>query len=181
MKNLLVLTGFLLLFMLSSCNGAVSPLKTVENRAVVVDTAQLIKTIKTEYAAINNSSFTKKKADLSGLSAEGGELITYYKKLAVVKEHAILYGEMGKVEIDLYYHATGLFFVFKKETFYDQPMYVKGSKVKSITENRYYFHKDGMIRWIGNDHQIVRPGSAVYKDEARRLVELAAQIKAQRN
>ncbi|MCX2486563.1 hypothetical protein [Pedobacter sp. MR2016-24] len=180
MKNLLLLPGFLLLFMLSSCNGTASPLKAAENRTAV-DTAQLIKTIKAEYAAINNGSFTKKKKDLSGLSAEGGELITYYKKLAVVKEHAILYGEMGKVEIDLYYNATGLFFVYKKETFYDQPMYVKGSKVKSLTQNRYYFHKGGMIRWIGTDHRTVSPGSTAYREEAGNVMELAAQIKAQRN
>lgn len=180
MKNLLLLLGFLLLFMLSSCNGAVSPPKIAENLAVV-DTAQLIKSIKAQYAATNNGSFTKKKRDLSGLSAEGGELISYYQKLAVVKDHAVLYGEMGKVEVDLYYNANGLFFVYKKETSYDQPMYVKGSKVKSIADNRYYFHKGGMIRWLGNDHQIVSPRNNAYKEEAGNVIELAAQIKAQRN
>jgi hypothetical protein len=154
-----------------SCKNSVSHTKN-NAQLPVADTAQLIKEIKTQYAAINSGSYTKKNADLSGLSAEGGTVTSYHDQKGTVKDHVVLYGEMGKVELDLYYNTDGLFFEYKKETAYDQPMYVKGSKVKSVTEDRYYFHKNRMIRWITAGHKIISPENAKFKEEGTAVREL---------
>lgn len=143
------------------------------------DTLKIIKNIKAQFSAINSGSnlYKKKERMVSGLSAEGGTVISYYNKTVLVKEHVILYGETGKVEMDLYFNKGALFFEYKSETTYDKPIYIKGYKIKSVEENRYYFHNAELIRWLGPGNKIVNPLSDKFKDKNKSLKESLKQIK----
>ena len=82
------------------------------------------------------------------MSTEGGEVIGYYDKNSLKKIHCVFYGETGRAELDYYLNNKGLFFVFRKEIFYDKPMYLKDSKIKSANEIRYYLYGAKVIKSI---------------------------------
>jgi len=88
------------------------------------------------------------------MSVEGGEVIGYYDKQTLKKIHCIFYGEMGKTEEDYYVNGNGLYFLYRKETFYDKPMYLKDSKVKNTFGTRYYLYDHKLIK------AIVRPNAS---------------------
>jgi len=131
----------------------------------VIDTPTIINQIRTNFLAINKhlSQYKKKSRDVSELSAEGGEVIGYYDKNKLKKMHCIFYGEMGKAETDYYFNDKGLFFLFRKETFYDKPMYLKDFKVKGTTETRYYINEKQIIKSISKP---IGKAVLVYKDVA---------------
>lgn len=179
MKTNIFLSGFLLFLLMCSCERSQSYTMRVAQRPVT-DTASIIKDIRARYTAINAKSYTKKTADLSGLSAEGGTVTSYHDQKGIVKDHVILYGEMGKVELDLYYYLGNIFFAFKKETAYDQPIYVKGSKVNSVTESRFYIHQNKLIRCLKAGNKHVPPDSDEFKEQSTDILGLTAEIKTQR-
>ena len=113
-----------------------------------IDTPAVIKKIRSDFALINKqlSFYQKKTKDVFEMSAEGGEVTGYYNKGVLKKIHCIFYGETGKAEADYYFNSAGLFFLYKKETFYDKPMYLKDFKIKNTTETRYYLNGDQVIR-----------------------------------
>ncbi|ARS38678.1 hypothetical protein CA265_02890 [Sphingobacteriaceae bacterium GW460-11-11-14-LB5] len=124
----------------------------VNDRSIkaLVDTPAIIKKIQTDFLAINKqlSLYRKKTKDAPGVSAEGGEVTGYYDKNTLKKMHCVFYGETGRAEVDYYLNNKGLFFVFRKEIFYDKPMYVKGSKIKNTVETRYYIHSNKVVKSI---------------------------------
>jgi hypothetical protein len=115
-----------------------------------MDTPAIIKKIQSDYSAINKhlKLYRKKTKDASDMSAEGGEVTGYYDKNSLKKIHCIFYGEMGRAEVDYYLNGEHLFFVFKKEIFYDKPMYLKDFKIKNTVETRYYIHGNKVVKSI---------------------------------
>jgi hypothetical protein len=115
-----------------------------------IDTSAIIKKIQSDFSAINKQLklYRKKTRDAPGMSAEGGEVTGYYDKNILKKIHCTFYGEMGKAEVDYYLNGQGLFFVFRKETLYDKPIYLKDFKVKNTVETLYYLHRAKVIKNI---------------------------------
>jgi hypothetical protein len=122
----------------------------------MIDTPTIIKKIQSDFLAINKQLrlYRKKVKDAPDMSAEGGEVIGYYDKNSLKKIHCIFYGETGRAEVDYYLNNKGLFFVLRKEIFYDKPMYLKDSKIKNTVETRYYLHGNKVIK------SIVRPNTS---------------------
>ena len=178
MKTTLTLITTLLFIGVCSRENSVSNTVSISQPAKT-DTLRIIKDIKAQFSAINSGSnlYRKKERAVSGLSAEGGTVTSYYNKTVLVKEHVVLYGETGKVEMDLYFNQGGLFFEYKAETIYDKPIYIKGYKIKGVQENRYYFYKGELIRWLGPGNKIMNPFSDKFKDENKALKESLKQIK----
>lgn len=115
-----------------------------------IDTPAVIRQIQSDFSAINKhlKFYRKKTKDAHNMSAEGGEVTGYYDKNILKKIHCTFYGEMGKAEEDYYLNSKGLFFVFRREIFYDKPMYLKDFKIKSTTETRYYLYYGKVIKSI---------------------------------
>lgn len=117
---------------------------------ISIDTPGIIKKIQSDFLKINKdlNLYRKKSREAFGFSAEGGNVIGYYDKNTLKKIHCTFYGEMGKTEADYYFNNKGLFFLYKKEVFYDKPMYLKDFKIKNLTEMRYYLYTTKVIKSI---------------------------------
>ena len=115
-----------------------------------------IESIRERYANINNKAATyrKVKKDLSGYSAEGGELVAYFHGPSIMKMVATFYGEMGRAMEEYYYWNGKLIFVLRQELRYDKPL---SGKVVSKKENRFYFAGDRLVRWIDENGKQTEP------------------------
>lgn len=115
---------------------------------ISIDTPIIIKKIQSDFSTINKylRFYKKKVKNAPDMSAEGGEVTGYYDKNGLKKIHAVFYGETGRAEVDYYLNKKELFFVFRKEIFYDKPMYLKDSKIKNTAETRFYFHGNKVIK-----------------------------------
>ncbi|WP_412467840.1 hypothetical protein [Pedobacter sp. KLB.chiD] len=165
MKNSLKGLLILLIAVICSSPNAFAADKHPINDAI--DSAAVIKKIKSDFTLINKQLkfFKKKTKDVSGMSAEGGIVTGYYSKGKLKKVHCVFYGETGKTETDYYLDNKRLFFLYKKETFYNKPIYLKDLKIKKSVEARYYLFGDTVIKII------IKPNTS--------LVSSIAEIKAE--
>lgn len=112
------------------------------------------------------------KRNLPDESAEGGELTGYFKDDALRKLSALFYGESGKALEEYYFWRGHLFFVLRTESHYTKPL---SGVVKNKTEERFYFHEDKLIQWLGPDK---KPGAFVpeAQERGRELVTQARKF-----
>ncbi len=115
-----------------------------------------IPAIRKQYSAINKRAarFRKVRKELSGFSLEGGQLIAYFDRGAIVKIVSRHFGEGGNTTEEYYYANGQLIFVFERISYYDRPM--SGKVIRTI-ENRYYFQDNKLIRWIDENGNSVSP------------------------
>lgn len=125
-----------------------------------------IQTIREQYATINKSvkKYKSVKKKLSGLSAEGGELVAYFDGPKIMKIVATHYGESGKAVEEYYYWDDRLIFVFRKDSIYDKPM---SGKVARTEENRFYFGNDRLIRWVDENAKQVASDNSEYLEKEK--------------
>ncbi len=142
------------------------PLPDAVNCLASVQTADSIQTIRQQYAAINKGvrRYKKVKKELSGFSLEGGQMVAYFDGPAIVKIVANHYGEGGGAFEEYYYSRGNLIFVYRKDFTYDRPL--SGKVVKTI-ENRFYFHDNRLIRWIGETEKQVAVGSPEFLERQK--------------
>ena len=126
--------------------------------------------------------------ELTENSAEGGEIKAYYDDTVLRKVIAAYYGETGKKVIDYYFWDNAIFFMFVQEYKYNSPVYVTEdmpeagleaydeSKTK-ITENRYYFTQNRLIRWLDNNKKKVDINSPLFIEKQKELLKDADFIK----
>ena len=116
----------------------------------LIDNLTIIRKIQSDFLAINKQlgRYQKKTRDAPDMSTEGGEVIGYYDKNSLKKIQCVFYGETGRAEVDYYLNNKGLFFVFRKQIFYDKPMYLKNFKIKNTNETRYYLYGAKVIKSI---------------------------------
>ena len=136
-----------------------------------------ISSIRERYAAVNKNlaKYRVVKKELSGFSAEGGELVAYFEGSSVVKLAATHLGETGRSSEEFYYRDGELIFVFYRRETYDAPM---SGKVSKTAEERFYFSGGRLIRWLDSRGRVVAQGrgdyreaQARYLDSSRRFVE----------
>ena len=96
-------------------------------------------------------------------------MIKYYQGNDLKKIEVAYYGSMGKSLIDYYTDQGQVYFIFQRDYEYDKPMYVEGSQVKDIQENRYYFHENRLVRWVNQNQETVPPGSPLFTAKADEL------------
>ena len=156
-----ILSAFLTLFAISGAGNFPD--------AVIAQPKDPISSIRKQYAAINKraSRYRKVKKELSGFSLEGGELLAYFDRGAIVKIVARHFGEGGNTVEEYYYRNGQLIFVFERISHYDQPM---SGKVIRTTENRYYFHDDDLVRWVDETGKAVSPNED-YRLKEKGLLE----------
>lgn len=137
--------------------------------------AASLQTIRRQYAAINRNvaKYQKVKKQLTGFSAEGGQLIAYLSGASIVKISATFYGEMGRATDEFYYLNDKLIFVFRKQSDYRPPL---SGKIVRTTENRYYFRDEKLIRWIGEDGKQVSATAPEFTQTKSRLLASSKQF-----
>lgn len=127
-----------------------------------------IRKIRKEYARINSDSLKWRTVykDIMGASTEGGDMTNYYFGKDEEKAVTNFLGEMGRARTEYYFEDGKLIFEFEIHKFYDRPM---TGKVVRTEENRYYFHNQSLIRWIGTKGQV--EGKKLYPDKEKELLE----------
>ena len=170
---------FLFCFIITSCTNNNIGGTDSKQANISVDTEQLVAAIKKEYSKINSKAavYLKVEKNVFGQSAEGGVIIAYYDHKDLKKANTSFYGETGKVLTEYYFNNDGLFFVYSIKYLYDKPMYTKGSKIASKQENRYYFLKNHLIKWLDNTNNGVNPNSKEYQDEEKFLLQDVERVK----
>jgi hypothetical protein len=167
MKRALAFITFGLLFLgvWANCTSAAASTKTTDP----------IQSIRSQYAAINRKAarLKKVKKELSGFSAEGGELVAYFDGAAIPKIVATYYGEMGRT-IEEYYFGNGkLIFVFWKVFHYDRPL---SGKVVRTEESRFYFVNDQLIRWLDENEKQVPSSTPEFQEQQKDYIETSAKF-----
>jgi hypothetical protein len=134
-----------------------------------------IPSIRKKYATINKNQakYKQVKKELSGFSAEGGELVAYFDGRSIMKIVATYYGETGKTREEYYYWDGQLLFVFRKEFTYDKPL---SGKVVRTRDNRFYFNNDKLVRWIDENGQAVAPDKTEYVEEQNEYLKSSTQF-----
>jgi hypothetical protein len=134
-----------------------------------------ILTIRQRYAAINKGlvHYKKIKKDLSGFSAEGGELVAYFQGANVMKLAATYYGETGRATEDYYYWNGELIFVLRRNFTYNQPL---SGKIIRTEEERFYFDNDKMIKWINEEGKEVAPSTAEFAAKQEESLKSSRQF-----
>jgi hypothetical protein len=123
--------------------------------------------IRMEYNKIHadEPKFRVVTEDMDDRSAEGGEMKKFYLGKSLQKARLIFYGETGKAVFE-YYFQDGIVIFFLKRTFnYNIPMYMKGSRVNKIEEERFYFTNRKLIRWIGPNRKIIAANQYPVKEK----------------
>lgn len=180
--NSLIVIFSLLLFTCS--NGENGKIKHENNQfknvSTQLDTVSLIKEIRKQYSEININSdhYDKVEKDIMGQSAEGGNMIAYYDNVNLKKIIAIFYGETGQTTTEYYFNTKSqLFFAYSKTNIYDKPIYIKGSKIKSVEEKRYYFFNNKLFKWLVNNNASVNFTSKSFKEESKYIIDDIAEIR----
>jgi hypothetical protein len=134
-----------------------------------------IQSIREQYATINKSvgSYKKVKKELSGFSAEGGELVAFFDGPKIMKMVASHFGEGGKAVEEYYYWDDHLIFIFRKDSNYDKP---GSGKVVRTSENRFYFSDDRLIRWVDENAKQVASGSSEYLEKEKDYLQLSGEF-----
>lgn len=113
--------------------------------------------IRKEYNKIkaDEPNFKVVTEDMDDRSTEGGEIKKYYQGKSLRKARLIFYGETGKAVFEYYFEDGMVIFFLKRIYDYNIPMYMKGSRVSKIEEERFYFNNRKLIRWISSDRKIM--------------------------
>jgi hypothetical protein len=129
-----------------------------------------IQSIRQHYTQINANvpRYRRVKKELSGFSAEGGELLAYFHGPSIMKMVATYLGESGKASEEYYFWDGKLIFVLRTEFRYDEPL---SGKVTAKTENRFYFSNDKLIRWIDENGKQVASDSTDYQAKQKEYLE----------
>jgi hypothetical protein len=139
-----------------------------------------IESIRQRYANINRNiaRYRRVKKNLTGFSAEGGEMFAYFHGPTVMKIVAIFFGETGRAVEEYYFWNGRLIFVFQTDNRYDQPL--SGKIVRKI-ESRFYFKDNKMIRWLDENGKEVASDSAEYAPKQTDYLKMSKQFVAGAN
>jgi hypothetical protein len=109
---------------------------------------------------------------LEGFSTEGGEARVYFEGGQVARIAATHLGEAGRTSEEFYFRGGALIFAFRRASRYDRPF----GNVRGTEEDRFYFHRNRMVRWRGHDQKLVPRANRAYRDEEARNLRLSAAL-----
>ncbi len=145
-------------------------------KETVLSTEEIIKNIRTEYSKINKNINTYKKIEKENNweSTEWGNITYYYDKYNLPKKIIAKYfWEMWDNTYEFYYKDWKVFFVFQFEKKYSTPIYYKWFDENDfiITENRYYFHNNKMIKWLDNSKKNINLNTNEAKNTEKEILK----------
>ena len=132
---------------------------------------EILKFIRDEYNTINSCKLSCIEKDVSEQSTEGGFILICNDNNKMLRKAVVTnYGEIGKVKTEYYFKDRKIIFVYEIQYLYDAPIYEKNkSKVKNITENRYYFNNEKLFYWISVGNKVI--DKKVYELKEKQIVE----------
>lgn len=169
--------------------------KIEENKVKEVKTKYdekiIISKIRENYAEINNNinTYKKNEKNILGESSEWATA-TYYKKNNINRKIiTTYYWETSKSIFELYFNKDGrLDFVFEQSYTYNRPIYQDEELAKElddeafdinksiITENRYYFYENSLIKRIDNDKNIINTTEEKSKQKQMYFIKYSQEL-----
>ncbi|MBS1660030.1 MAG: hypothetical protein JST68_03155 [Bacteroidetes bacterium] len=131
-----------------------------------------ISRIRAEYQRINSMSLKKVRVEEKNEASEGGEVFKYYSGDSLMKMTSSYMGAIGRQGSDYYFSGGEL--VFELVTDYHYDGYMTG-KIKRKEENRYYFYRRKLIRWINEKGKIVN--KKLYAEKEKELLKNDLDLK----
>lgn len=148
------------------------------------DEDRIIIEIREKYADINYNLTNYKKVteEIQDASTEGGTIDIYYKDKVAEKMVVSYFGEMGMFRAEYYLDKGQLMFIFAETHRYNRPMYYDEKMAREnndtewfdqaktiVLENRYYFHRGKMIRWLDENKNKKDKGSEEFKNAEKEI------------
>ena len=126
-------------------------------------------------------NLTAKKYDLTGGSAEGGELNVYRSQAGTVKFEVLYFGETGNKEYSVYFKKRHLVAAIEKTTIYKMPIGIQKTQIDSVANYSYMFKDKNVIASI-NTQGVLQKGKNLKKftEFNDLLKELTGQIDKKR-
>lgn len=119
----------------------------------------------------NLKNYQRRDTTVIGYSAEGTELIGYFENNSIKKiiaEHA---GETGKAKEEYYFDNSQLVLTVQKRYTYDKPIYESNQqKVVSQEEERFYFNREILLKWIKGKSELIKEGDN-YAKQTQQLIK----------
>jgi hypothetical protein len=121
-----------------------------------------ISVIKSQYLAID----AKRKSYIqytTPTQEEGMAFIGFYEGSALKMLNCNYYQDLGQTEADHYYHGTSVILVYSKDSEYEESIKINPrTKLKSTTENWYYFNKEILVKWVSGG-KVIESSSEIFK------------------
>jgi len=114
------------------------------------------------------------RIELEGFSLEGGEARVFMEGGGVAKIAVTHLGESGRTLETLYFRGPSLIFVFRRSMRYDR----LHGRVQSTEEDRFYFDRNRMVRWVGGGGKLVPRSNARYAEQEADNLRFAARVLA---
>jgi hypothetical protein len=124
---------------------------------------------------VDSSKWRMVREDLEGRSTEGGEIKKFYRGDTLTKAVITFYGETGKSVSDYYFWDREVFFALERNSYYNKPMSVRGAKISKSEENRLYFDKQTLMRWINLKGKKV--DSDLYADKEKQVLDVLKVVR----
>lgn len=129
------------------------------------------------------NSYRQVQRDVEGKSTEGGVVTGYYDGKSLRKIVATYYGESGKVTEEYYVLNGSPIFVLRTDYRYNKPLGeppfgTSNPKVVSQQQDRFYFSKGKLVRWIDpEDKQSTLDGKKAEVEERRLCQDVEALLR----
>jgi len=119
--------------------------------------------------------YEKLTVKLVGESTEGGTVDYYYHERNLKAVKAVVYGEVGKTEIDYYFGSTYADYASRfNEFYYSSPIYIKGSRTVARNQSEFFVCSGKLLRGIGDD--VVRTHFERANSILTKVLELSPKI-----
>jgi len=145
--------------------------------------SDIIADIKKNTAEINGKlkKYTMKTVD-DLTNATGGKIAGYYRDEEVKKIYAEHFGETGRTFSEYYFDDGMLIQIIKQEFIYNRPQSYTEEKAKLDKDTEwyddkktkleiyhYYFSKNKLIKWTGNEDKVITVSSSNFTDKESEL------------
>ena len=136
----------------------------------------IIKQIRQQFKTINdeNKSYASEKQIIETEDAGVEQtLTTFFKGKQLMKIEVKFLGDMAESSNHYYYWNNQLFFIYSTNTYH---AYNDGNIETTTNENRYYFDKNKLIRWLDSEKKQREKNSDEYKEKEKEWLEQATKF-----
>ncbi len=134
----------------------------------------MVKLIRQQFKTINDELKSYRSEFSSGTDEESGadwSVNEYFKGEQLMKVEEKYFGDMTENYNQYYYWNNQLFFIFTNYTYY-----MPDESGSIVTENRYYFNKNKLIRWLDSEKIAKEKNTDDFKDNEKLWLEKAVKF-----
>jgi hypothetical protein len=156
------------------------PFLLVLNLQAFAQTENVLQHIRDRYQEVNKniSSYRVAGIDMVDFSTEGGSLEGYFVGDTLQMMVRVVYGEMGRDRLEVYYDKSTPVFFYNRHYKYEVPIHDStfDQHKWAVDEERGYFHQGKMVRWIDKKNKIFTTRDAAFVKTEGQYLKSAADL-----